>query len=63
MLKKEKTSVLLKDYCPWLANFSANRLNLDLEIPGQYSGDKLPLPQHHIKISAFYPNVSNRWNY
>lgn len=59
LLKADKKfSVLLKDYCPWLANFSANKLNLDLEIPGQYTGDKLPLPQHHIKISGFYPHVS-----
>lgn len=50
-------STLLKDYCPWLANFSAGRLNLELEIPGQYSGDKLPLVQHHVKISGFCANV------
>ncbi|KAJ8918257.1 hypothetical protein NQ315_014127 [Exocentrus adspersus] len=57
MVESEKASVVLKDYCPWLANFSANKLNLDLEIPGQYTGEKLPLPQHHIKVSGFYPNV------
>lgn len=47
----------LKNYCPWLANFSAGRLNLELEIPGQYSGDKLPLVQHHVKISGFCAEV------
>ncbi|KAJ8958552.1 hypothetical protein NQ314_006391 [Rhamnusium bicolor] len=57
MLKSEKASSLLKDYCPWLANFSANRLSIDLEIPGQYDGQKLPLTQHHVKISGFCPNV------
>lgn len=56
-VKKIKPSKLLKDYCPWLANFSANKLNIDLEIPGQYDGQKLPLPQHHIKISGFHPEV------
>ncbi|XP_023014378.2 DNA-dependent protein kinase catalytic subunit [Leptinotarsa decemlineata] len=55
--RMNKHSSLLKDYCPWLANFSANKLNVELEIPGQYDGKKLPLPQHHVKISGFCPNV------
>lgn len=50
-------SLLLKDYCPWLANFSGNRLKAEIEIPGQYDGKKLPLPQHHVKISGFQTNV------
>lgn len=54
---KELHSGLLQDYCPWLANFSRNRLNTEIEIPGQYDGKKLPLPQHHVKISGFNNNV------
>lgn len=55
---KEAPSGLLQDYCPWLANFSGNQLNAEIEIPGQYDGKKLPLPQHHVKISGFHTNVS-----
>lgn len=55
--KKETYSLSLQDYCPWLADFSGNRMNSDLEIPGQYDGKKLPLPQHHVKISGFHTNV------
>lgn len=58
ILKNAKPLTLLKEYCPWLANFSANKLNVDLEIPGQYDGEHLPLPQHHIQISGFGPDVS-----
>lgn len=53
----EKHSMLLKDYCPWLANFSGNKFNSELEIPGQYNGKQLPLPQHHIKLSGFKSDV------
>ncbi|XP_056648968.1 DNA-dependent protein kinase catalytic subunit-like isoform X1 [Diorhabda sublineata] len=50
-------SKLLKDFCPWLANFSANKLNVELEIPGQYDGRRMPLPQYHVKIAGFHPEV------
>ncbi|CAH1171231.1 unnamed protein product [Phaedon cochleariae] len=56
--KKTKYSQLLKEYCPWLANFSADKQNMELEIPGQYDGRKMPLTQHHVKISGFCPTVS-----
>lgn len=52
-----KQYVQLKDYCPWLANFSSGRNSSDLEIPGQYSGEKMPLIQHHIKIAGFGEEV------
>ncbi|KAF7267164.1 hypothetical protein GWI33_019585 [Rhynchophorus ferrugineus] len=48
----------LTNYSPWLADFSTTRVNMDLEIPGQYTGDKMPLAEHHIKISRFGDNVS-----
>lgn len=60
---KEANSGLLKEYCPWLANFSGNKLNVEIEIPGQYDGKKLPLPQHHVKISGFHNNVSIQFFY
>lgn len=55
--RKETYSLRLLDYCPWLADFSGNRMNSDIEIPGQYDGKKMPLPQHHVKISGFHTNV------
>ncbi|XP_008199943.2 DNA-dependent protein kinase catalytic subunit [Tribolium castaneum] len=56
--ENQRNSRLLKEYCPWLANFSASKNNLELEIPGQYDGERIPLVQHHVKISGFCPNVS-----
>ncbi|VEN60084.1 unnamed protein product [Callosobruchus maculatus] len=50
--------VRLKDYSPWLTEFSANKLNVELEIPGQYDGQSKPLPQYHVKISGFSPEVT-----
>ncbi|CAG9832446.1 unnamed protein product [Diabrotica balteata] len=57
-ISNDEPSLLLKEYCPWLANFSANKLNMELEIPGQYDGQKLPVPQHHVKISGFHPEIA-----
>ncbi|XP_045466048.1 DNA-dependent protein kinase catalytic subunit-like isoform X2 [Harmonia axyridis] len=54
---KVRNSLLLKDYCPWLANFTSTKLNVDLEIPGQYNGKKMPLPQYHVKIYKFHPEI------
>lgn len=53
-----KLSVNLKDYCPWLANFHSADYNVSLEIPGQYTGVKKPLPQYHVRIAGFMPKVS-----
>nr|CAH7756351.1 unnamed protein product [Callosobruchus chinensis] len=50
--------VRLKDYSPWLAEFSADKLNAELEIPGQYDGQSKPLPQYHVKIAGFSPEVT-----
>ncbi|CAL1543153.1 unnamed protein product [Lymnaea stagnalis] len=46
----------LKDYSPWLAEFNSNKFG-DLEIPGQYTGQKKPLPEYHVKISGFDERV------
>lgn len=49
----------LKDYCPWLSDFQAGKYSsLDLEIPGQYTGESKPLTQYHIKIVGFEQTVS-----
>lgn len=50
-------SVNLKDYCPWLANFHSADFNVSLEIPGQYTGMKKPLPEYHVKIAGLMPKV------
>ncbi|XP_044756993.1 DNA-dependent protein kinase catalytic subunit-like isoform X2 [Coccinella septempunctata] len=51
-------SLLLKDCSPWLANFSSTEVQMEFEIPGQYNGKTMPLPQYHIKIYKFHPEVS-----
>lgn len=49
----------LKDYSPWLSDFQAGKYSsLDLEIPGQYTGESKPMTQYHIKIVGFKQNVS-----
>lgn len=50
-------SVNLKDYCPWLANFHSVDFNSSIEIPGQYTGIRKPLPQYHVKIAGFAEKV------
>ncbi|KAF5289822.1 hypothetical protein FQA39_LY14977 [Lamprigera yunnana] len=52
-----KRSIKLMDYSPWLANFRACELRENLEIPGQYSGEKRPLIQYHTKIIGFSQSV------
>jgi DNA-dependent protein kinase catalytic subunit len=54
-----KPSMQLKDYSPWLSEFQAGKHgSLELEIPGQYTGESKPLIQHHIKIAGFEQTVS-----
>lgn len=55
-LDKKKSTKLI-EYSPWLKNFQSTELHADLEIPGQYNGEKRPLPQYHIKIMGFSPDV------
>ncbi|XP_066592485.1 DNA-dependent protein kinase catalytic subunit-like [Prorops nasuta] len=52
-LAKRKVNASLKSYSPWLHEYSGG----SLEIPGQYSGDKKPLPQYHARIMKFEPAV------
>jgi DNA-dependent protein kinase catalytic subunit len=54
-----KPSMQLKDYSPWLSAFQAGKHgSLELEIPGQYTGESKPLIQHHVKIVGFKQTVS-----
>ncbi|CAL7934054.1 unnamed protein product [Xylocopa violacea] len=52
-LQKRKDRLKLKDYSPWLCNFPEK----DIEIPGQYTGNRKPMPQYHTKIIKFEPTV------
>ncbi|KAK2582943.1 hypothetical protein KPH14_009004 [Odynerus spinipes] len=52
-LAKRKPSGLLKDYSPWLCEFSES----NLEVPGQYTGYTKPMPQYHAKIMKIDPIV------
>ncbi|KAG7330004.1 hypothetical protein KOW79_006226 [Hemibagrus wyckioides] len=47
----------LKEYSPWLSNFSADTLRNELEVPGQYDGRSKPLPEYHAKITGFDERV------
>ncbi|XP_052131205.1 DNA-dependent protein kinase catalytic subunit isoform X2 [Frankliniella occidentalis] len=47
----------LKDFSPWLAEFSSSKKNICIEIPGQYTGDQKPNPERHIMISGFNDTV------
>ncbi|PSN31542.1 hypothetical protein C0J52_27083 [Blattella germanica] len=58
MESNRQTYRLMKDYSPWLSEFQSGNYSLtELEIPGQYTGDRRPLPQHHVKIVGFKQNV------
>ncbi|KAF4526767.1 hypothetical protein B566_EDAN012305 [Ephemera danica] len=49
-------STSLDAYCPFLKYFRGD-LYAGFEIPGQYTGDKIPLPHHHILVSSFDPTI------
>lgn len=49
----------LRSYSPWLADFTPRKHNeLELEIPGQYSGKRKPMPEYHVKISGFSDEIT-----
>ncbi|XP_078036597.1 DNA-dependent protein kinase catalytic subunit [Augochlora pura] len=50
---KRKDKTHLQDYSPWLHRFSGK----DIEIPGQYTGNRRPMPQYHAKIMKLEPLV------
>ena len=43
----------LKDYSPWLQKLSGS----EIEVPGQYLGDRKPLPRYHAKIGKIEPTI------
>ncbi|CAH1962380.1 unnamed protein product [Acanthoscelides obtectus] len=55
---RDNNPLRLKEFSPWLAEFSGERLNVEFEIPGQYDGQSKPLPQYHVKISGFSPEIT-----
>lgn len=56
-LRKEFSSrnmkSLIKDYSPFLHEYVGN----GIEIPGQYTGDREPVPRYHVRIVRFEPQV------
>ncbi|XP_028413162.1 DNA-dependent protein kinase catalytic subunit-like [Dendronephthya gigantea] len=56
-MKAKKFVGNLKDYSPWLANFQTQSETIQLEIPGQYSGQSKPLPEYHVKVAGFGEKV------
>ncbi|KAI4492328.1 hypothetical protein M0802_009838 [Mischocyttarus mexicanus] len=52
-LQKTKSNGLLKNYSPWLCELSESQL----EVPGQYTGYRKPMPQYHAKIMKIEPIV------
>lgn len=53
LLQKRKDRYKLQDYSPWLVNFRGR----GIEIPGQYTGNRQPMPQYHARIIKFEPTV------
>ncbi|KAK0182073.1 hypothetical protein PV327_000244 [Microctonus hyperodae] len=47
MMERQKDSNALKDYSPWLSIFNG----FNIEIPGQYTGERKPIPEYHTKIA------------
>ena len=50
----------LSAFSAWISEYDINnyrRHDLRIEIPGQYSGDVEPVPELHVKISYFLPEV------
>lgn len=54
MRKSGHNNNKLMSYSPWLANVHDLQ---DVEVPGQYTGDNMPLVQYHAKIYSFSPWV------
>lgn len=50
---KRKDKLKLQDYSPWFCNF----FEKNIEIPGQYTGKRKPMPQYHAKIIKFESTV------
>lgn len=61
IIQSKKTNELNKKlsyYSPWLAKLQKLQLNERIEIPGQYTSDRQPLPQYHVHIISIKKHVS-----
>uniref|UniRef100_A0A663MNQ6 DNA-dependent protein kinase catalytic subunit n=1 Tax=Athene cunicularia TaxID=194338 RepID=A0A663MNQ6_ATHCN len=58
MNKTHKEPGNLKEYSPWMSEFKAEFLRIELEVPGKYDGKGKPLPEYHAKISGFDERIS-----
>ncbi|XP_067118451.1 DNA-dependent protein kinase catalytic subunit-like [Centruroides vittatus] len=47
----------LRDFSDWLSEFHSIKYSEDIEIPGQYTGKRKPIPEHHVKICNFDQKV------
>lgn len=47
----------LSDFSKLLASYQACKSPYEVEIPGQYTGDRLPNTKHHVKFSTFNPDI------
>jgi len=56
-LKSMDSRTFLSDFSPWLAEFQACKYATEVEIPGQYTGDRVPNPKYHVKFSTFGDKV------
>ncbi|KRZ94583.1 DNA-dependent protein kinase catalytic subunit [Trichinella sp. T8] len=48
----------LNEYSPWLTAYRPHPLDVFLEIPGQYSGDRRPFPERHVHIIGFASDLT-----
>ncbi|XP_022913511.2 DNA-dependent protein kinase catalytic subunit-like [Onthophagus taurus] len=55
-VKEKIHSRTLSYFSPYLSFFMDNQEDVELEIPGQYKGDR-PFPQYHVKIAGFSPEI------
>lgn len=55
---KDRQYTKLNTCSVWLANYQASGQHLELEIPGQYTGERKPILKYHAKISSFHSDVS-----
>lgn len=54
--KNVKYAIRLKDYSPFLHEY-VDGSGSGIEIPGQYTGDREPVPRYHVRILRFEPQV------
>ncbi|XP_072747382.1 DNA-dependent protein kinase catalytic subunit isoform X2 [Anoplolepis gracilipes] len=53
-LLKRATKNRLNDYSPFLHKYMGG----NIEVPGQYTGNRKPIPRYHARIACFEPRVA-----